>query len=359
MQPVIDFLRTHRYLIDMAQAVAIIIGTIVLRRIIPVIEKKFIRAFTAKTAADIDDRIAALLIPGIRRLILIAGIYAVITVLAEYLGQGLTSAAVSGCYVIVLFVAAGLVSKMLQALLEWYSANWEKRVESRVSADFGPLFKRLIAIIVYTVAMVMMLHHFKQNVSSIIVSLGVGSLAVALAAKDTLANMIAGFMIMTDRPFRIGDRILLESGQLGDVFDIGLRSTRIKTFDNTLIVVPNHQIVNEKVTNLSYPDPQIRVAVEVGVAYGTDVDKVKRLLTEVCSSHPDVLSEPPPAAYFVNFGESSLDFKVVCRVPEWGMQWQTAEDIRTAVNSVFKREGIEIPFPQRVVTHIHPAQRDA
>jgi len=79
------------------------------------------------------------------------------------------------------------------------------------------------------------LHYFEKDVSSIIVSLGVGSLAVALAAKDTLANMISGFMIMTDRPFRIGDRIMLESGEKGDVYDIGLRSTKILTFDNTLI----------------------------------------------------------------------------------------------------------------------------
>ena len=207
----------------------------------------------------------------------------------------------------------------------------------------------MIVIVVYAIAVVQILHHFNQDVSSIIVSLGVGSLAIALAAKDSLANMIAGFMIMTDRPFRIGDRVKLESGEKGDIYDIGLRSTKILTFDNTLIVVPNQQIINEKVTNLSYPDPQIRVSVEVGVAYGTDLDHVKQLLLEICEIHPDVLDDPPPAAYFLNFGDSSLDFKIVCRVGQWGQQWAVGEALRMEINRVFQKEGIEIPFPQRVV----------
>lgn len=355
MHVIIDFFKTHHYLIDVAVVALLIIVTIVLRWLIPVIEKKFLRTFTAKTTTDIDDRIVDLITPGIKRVITLAGVYAIITVLAVYLGEKLTSVAMSICYVFVLFIAAGLVSKILHAALEWYSVSWGKRVESRISSDFGPLFKRLISIVIYTIALVMALHYFKQSVSSIIVSLGVGSLAVALAARDTLANMIAGFMIMTDRPFRIGDRVMLEAGQVGDVYDIGLRSTKIKTFDNTLIVIPNHQIVNEKVTNLSYPDPQIRVSVEVGVAYGSDLAQVKRLLTDICSAHPDVLDNPPPAAFFINFGDSSLEFKVTCRVPEWGMQWQTAEDIRSEVYNAFEQEGIEIPFPQRVVTHRNEA----
>ena len=187
---------------------------------------------------------------------------------------------------------------MLQLILDWYNHHWSKKATSKYYDEFIPLFKRLIIIVVYTISIIAILHQFNQNVSSIVVSLGVGSLAVALAAKDTMANMIAGFMIMTDRPFRLGDRILLESGEKGDVYDIGLRSTKILTFDNTLIVVPNQQIINEKVTNLSYPDPQIRVKVEVGVAYGTDLEKAKKILVQICKSHAEVLDNPPPEAFF-------------------------------------------------------------
>lgn len=234
-------------------------------------------------------------------------------------------------------------------LLDWYGERWGKSVKERIQDEFSPLFRRLIVIVVYTIAVVFILKNFKQDISSILVSLGVGSLAVALAAKDTLANMISGFMIMTDRPFRIGDRIMLESGEKGDVYDIGLRSTKILTFDNTLIVVPNQQIINEKVTNLSYPDPQIRVMVEVGVAYGTDLDCAKQILVDTCKNHPDVLEDPPPKSYFLNFGDSSLDLRVVCRVAQWGDQWRVAEELRMEVNRAFVRENIKIPFPQRVV----------
>jgi len=253
-------------------------------------------------------------------------------------------------YVLTVFVLAHLISGVLQMFLDLYSEQWGKSVKGRIQDGFGPLFRRLIVIVVYTIAVVFILNHFHQNVSSIIVSLGVGSLAVALAAKDTLANMISGFMIMTDRPFRIGDRIMLESGEKGDVYNIGLRSTKILTFDNTLIVVPNQQIINEKVTNLSYPNPQIRVKINVGVAYGSDLDRTKELMVDVCKKHSSVLEDPPPAAYFLEFGESSLDLMVVCRVSQWGDQWRVGEELRMEVKRVFEKEGIEIPFPQRVVT---------
>jgi len=346
------------YFIRITAALLIIFAGMYAARLIPVIEKKYLRKWAEKTKTDIDDRLIELITPGVRRLINLGGIFFASRAIAPLLYVKIVAVINSLCYIFLLLILANVAAKILQALLEWYSTTWSNRTSGRVSEDFGPLFKRIIVIVVYTIAIVMILHYFKQNVSSIIVSLGVGSLAVALAAKDTLANMIAGFMIMTDRPFRLGDRIKLETGQVGDVYEIGLRSTRIKTFDNTLIVVPNHQIVNEKVTNLSYPDPQIRVVINVGVAYGSDLSQVKKLLVDVCLAHPHVLATPPPAAFFVNFGDSSLDFKVTCRVPEWGLQWQTAEDIRTEINNIFEKEGIEIPFPQSVITVQNPQKNE-
>jgi small-conductance mechanosensitive channel len=249
----------------------------------------------------------------------------------------------------VVFVVAHLVSSVLHLLLDWYSERLSQAVAGGGKDDFVPLVRRLISIVIYTIAVIFIFKHFKQDISAIIVTLGVGTMAIALAAKDTIANMIAGFTIMTDRPFRIGDRILLESGEKGDVYDIGLRSTKILTFENTLIIVPNQQIVNEKVTNLTYPDPRIRVRIDVGVAYGTDLDKVKKILVDVCKAHPEVLEEPAPAAYFINFGDSSLDLMVICRTAKWGDQWRVGEELRMEIKKVFEREGIEIPFPQRDV----------
>ncbi len=354
MNTIFNFVEQNAQLKAGLIALAVIVSTCIVSRLVPVVQKIISRHITGRTKTELDDQIIGLMVKTVRRLIWLAGFFFVFQQLRILFSESIhlkIQVYTDGLlYVILVFIVAYFISRVLQTLLDWYSSKWGKNVKGRVQDEFGPLFRRLIVIVVYTIAVVFILKHLKQDISSIIVSLGVGSLAVALAAKDTLANMIAGFMIMTDRPFRIGDRIMLESGEKGDVYDIGLRSTKILTFDNTLIVVPNQQIINEKVTNLSYPDPQIRVVVEVGVAYGTDLDKAKALLEKVCQSHADVLNDPPPKAYFLNFGESSLDLRIVCRVGKWSEQWRVAEEIRMEINKVFEKEKIEIPFPQRVVT---------
>ncbi len=350
MSRILDFLSNNQWLTCGLRAVVAVIITFILIKLIPLVEKFILRHITGRTKTRLDDQIIHHSGKTLKRVVWLGGIFFVAKSLQSVL-LGSAVKYINGIlYIILVFLIVNFLSSIFQLLLDWYSKRWGKTVNGRTKDEFGPLFRRLIVIVVYTIGLVFILNHFHQDVSSIIVSLGVGSLAVALAAKDTLANMISGFMIMTDRPFRIGDRIRLESGEIGDVYDIGLRSTKILTFDNTLIVVPNQQIINEKVTNLSYPDPQIRVKIEVGVAYGTDLDRVKSLLVKICKKHPEVLDDPPPKAYFINFGDSSLDMMLVCRVGEWGQQWRVGEELRMDIKKTFEKEGIEIPFPQRVIT---------
>lgn len=352
MQDFIQLLRQSDALMAAAMSMLILIGTYLASRLTLLAGKIISRHTVQRTKTQYDNQIFKIVDQTIRRLIWVGGFYLTFKQLRVLWPGSMTIPSIINgvLYVMAVLILARTLTKILGILLEWYTEEVGERSSVQLKEEFRPLLRRLIVIVIYLMAIVHILHYFKQNISSVLVSLGVGSLAVALAAKDTLANMIAGFMIMTDRPFRLGDRILLESGEKGDVFDIGLRTTKILTFDNTLIVVPNQQIINEKVTNLSYPDPQIRVVVLVGVAYGSDLDQVKQILEQACRDHPDVLETPPPESYFLNFGDSSLDMRVVCRVGEWGQQWRVAEEIRLAIYKAFQKAGIEIPFPQRVVT---------
>ncbi len=349
MEQIWQFITADTLLSKGILCLAILVITFIASRLIPILERLFIKRITGRTETELDDKIIRFLGSGSRKIVWLAGLFLVIQTIETMIPEKITQYGKGILYVFLVFTIAHILSSILKLILDWYSESWGKRVKGQVQDEFGPLFKRLIVIVVYTIAIVFILKYFKQDISSIIVSLGVGSLAVALAAKDTLANMIAGFMIMTDRPFRKGDRILLESGEKGDVYDIGLRSTKILTFDNTLIVVPNQQIINEKVTNLSYPDPQIRVTVEVGVAYGSDLKKVKQMLIDICNAHPEVLETPPPVVSLLGFGDSSLDLRVVCRVATWSQQWGVGETLRMTIYEEFGKAKIEIPFPQRVV----------
>ena len=349
MEGVLDFLKQHELLVDALLSVVILAATFIASKFFRKFAEIVRKRVTTRTKTELDDKILDLVKEAARKVIWIAGAYLVFHQLDSLPTETILKYIDGVLYVLVVFIVAHLVSSVVHLLLDWYSERLSQSEDGGGKDDFVPLLRRLISIVIYTIAVISILKHFKQDISAIIVTLGVGSLAVALAAKDTIANMIAGFTIMTDRPFRIGDRILLESGEKGDVYDIGLRSTKILTFENTLIIVPNQQIVNEKVANLTYPDPRIRVRIDLGVAYGTDLDKAKKILVDVCKAHPEVLEEPVPAAYFTNFGDSSLDLMVICRTAKWGDQWRVGEELRMEIKKVLEREGIEIPFPQRDV----------
>ncbi|MFH1861630.1 MAG: mechanosensitive ion channel family protein, partial [bacterium] len=266
---------------------------------------------------------------------------------APFMSAGLLKHVDGIIYLLMVGTVATILMRVIGQFLAWYAEEIAIRTESTADEEFLPLISRICKIVVGVIAIIIVLKHFNQDVQSLVVSLGVGSLAIALAAQDTLSNMIAGFVIMTDRPFRVGDRIELSDGKIGDVYQIGLRSTKLLTFDNNLIIVPNAEIVKEQVTNRSYPDPVIRVRIDVGVAYGSNIDQVKAILLGILQEHPEILEEPAPAVYLMNYGESSLDFMVIGRVDSWTKQFGVAEELRCEIFRRFGQEGIEIPFPQR------------
>ncbi|MEX2189058.1 MAG: mechanosensitive ion channel family protein, partial [Bacteroidota bacterium] len=198
------------------------------------------------------------------------------------------------------------------------------------------------------------LNYFRQDVSSLVVSLGVGSLAIALAAQDTIANMIAGFVIMMDKPFRPGDRIQLASGETGDVYEIGIRSTKVLDFDNNVIVMPNAELTKGKIVNYSYPEMVIRVMVQVGVAYGTDIDQARQIMVKLARLHPHVMSEPAPEVFVMDLADSAILLRLVGRSDDFRQKFLTEAALREEIYNSFVKEGIEIPFPQRVV-HLQQA----
>lgn len=309
------------------------------------------RHVTSRTRTELDDALIKAIEKPVIYAVILVGFYIAAHRLALAPDvKGTTLKIIDSIlFTLAILVGASILWRVSDTFIHWYTHTVAVRTSTRFDDEFAPLIGRVVKALVFFIAAIVILDYFGINVNSLVVSLGVGSLAVALAAKDTLANIIAGIVIMVDRPFRIGDRILISSGEKGDVYDIGLRSTKILTFDNTLIIVPNAQIINEKLINLTYPDPKIRVRIDVGVAYGTDLEKVKKIMVDVCKEHPDVMGEPEPQCWFIGFGDSSLNLSVRCRVPNFGQQWRVEEEIRMKINKRFEEEGIEIPFPQRVV----------
>lgn len=192
------------------------------------------------------------------------------------------------------------------------------------------------------------------SVTPLITALGVGGLAVALALQDTLANLFAGIHILMEKAVRVGDFIKLESGQEGYVDDITWRTTRIRMLPNNMVVIPNSKLSQSIVTNYYLPEKRMSLLIPIGVSYSSDPEKVEKILVEEAKKGandiPGLLGDPEPFVRFIpGFGDSSLDFTLICQVQEFVDQYFAQHELRKRIFKRFKEEGIEIPFPHRTV----------
>ena len=186
-----------------------------------------------------------------------------------------------------------------------------------------------------------------MSLHAIFASAGIVGLGVALAARETLANFFGGVSIFLDRPFKSGDYIVLDSGERGQVVDVGLRSTRMLTRDDVQISIPNSLMTNTKIINESAPRPQFRVRIKVGVAYGTDLNRVEEILLSMARQNNMVAVVPEPRVRFRNFGDSSLEFELLCWARRPEDRGRLIHGLNHQIYKAFDAADIQIPFPQR------------
>ena len=313
------------------------------------------RRITAKTSNSLDDKILTIAIDKTVWVATVFGAYLGGKELANAIdpenriGLQLLGYGEGIIFVFFILVLTIILIRITDTSIKHAIEVHSVRTSSRFNEALLPLINRIINIVIGLIAVIIILDHFGQNVSSLVVSLGVGSLAIALAAQETIANMIGGFIIMLDRPFRVGDRIQLPGGEIGDVYEIGIRSTKILNFDNNLIISPNAELIKGKVTNYSYPIEIIRLTIDVGVAYGTDVDRARSIMLRVAHNHPLVLKDPAPEVFLMDLADSSVHLRLLAQTGDFRHKFDTETTIREHLYKAFNQEGVEIPFPQRVV----------
>lgn len=303
--------------------------------------------FTSFTATDLDDRILRRITPPLSLLVIFAGLYFAI----RSLPFTDTVQLVASGFVFVLNVAilTNAAYRATDELIKWYASRLSEQDRGGLDRQLIPLLEKLVTIFLVGTALIITLKHFNYDILSLVTALGIGSLAIGMAAKDTLANMISGFTLMVDRPLRVGDRIQLTSGQVGDVVSIGMRSTKIKTVDNTYLIIPNSDLCNTSVTNMAFPDIRAKVRVNVGVAYDSDVSMVKNLLREIALSVSEVEREPQPEAFLVSFGDSALNMSLFFWVTDYNKTLAVTDQVNTTIITRFRESGIKIPYPTSVV----------
>lgn len=304
---------------------------------------------SGRTKTELDDRIIEALDRPIVILILVIGVEIALDqrniVAYEWL-RYIEHAFFVARWLILLLIAYRLIN----AFVGWYGEEIAHRTETELDDKFLTLFRHISIIVVSIIAVVILLNHFEIDVTAMVTTLGITSLAVALAAQDSLSNMMAGFFLMLDQPFREGHRIGIEEiNTWGDVQEIGLRTTRILTNDHRLVSIPNSVIAQGLIVNYSLPDLRYRISTTVGIAYGSDIEAARQVMVDAIRTQPWVLQELKIEALFLEFGDSALNFRVRCWIESVIDTQPIRDKMNTALYDALEKAGIEIPYPQIVV----------
>ena len=256
---------------------------------------------------------------------------------------------------IIFFLFAGLAILVLgNILVNGITAS--PRLQKRsIDSNLVRLSLRVLTLVMLFALYWYAANYFGLSVTAVFASAGIAGLAIAMAARETLANFFGGISLLLDRPFTTGNYIILDSGERGEVVDIGLRSTRILTRDEILICIPNSVITNVKIVNESAPAPRFRIRIKIGVAYGTDVEQVEEILMKLARKNELAANNPAPRVRFRAFGDSSLDFELLCWARRPEEKGRLIHSLNKEIYNALNDANIVIPFPQRDVHLIKPS----
>lgn len=326
-------------------AVLIFLVFLIIGKLVDLFFRRILGGIAARTKTELDEKVIDILHKPVYKTIVIIGALIAVGYIAppervNFLISGVLESAI-------LFIWGSVVFKLSHSLFEEIG----RRISdvTGLGRELFPLFENITKVLIIAAAGMIFLSIWRVDITPLLATAGIAGFAVAFAAKDTIANFFGGISVFVDRPYKIGDYIILDSGERGEVVDIGVRSTRIKTRDDILISIPNSIIANTKIVNESAPIPRFRLRVPIGVAYGSDVDKVEKLLLEIARSEENVVEKPAPRVRFRSFGDSALNFELLCWVKDPRLKGRVTHSINSKIYKRFADEGIVIPYPQRDV----------
>lgn len=330
-------------------AMGIVLAVFIVGKIVYRIFSKVIRIITSKTKTNLDDIIVDMIEEPIVASLVIAGIWFALKGLnmseaaSERIGHVMQFA--------IVMMIAWLISRLLDALIEEYIVPLTEKSESDIDDQLLPILRKGIRIIIWSMAIIIGLNNAGYDVTTLIAGLGIGGLAFAMAAKDTVANIFGGFTIFTDKPFVINDRVKIGSHD-GSVVEIGVRSTRLKTPAGRIVTIPNSKFSDSPVENISM-EPSRKIVLQLGLTYDTtpeNMDKALAILTEIASGCDGLTGDP--TIFFSGFGDFSMNITFIYYIAKESNIAGTQNSINLAILKQFNEAGLEFAFPTQTLYNI-------
>ncbi|MEX2720689.1 MAG: mechanosensitive ion channel family protein [Candidatus Wukongarchaeota archaeon] len=334
--------------VEYLQFLVIVIGTLIVSKIVHSALLRYAKKISEKAEREIRAEILNVIIGPLYLFIIFIGLYLGLRSLSEL------EEYYKWMDRIIFIISALLIALVFSRILLVFTSRW-LRVEKKFEKT-PQLINKIIALLVYLIAFLIILDHFDIAISPLVAAFGIAGLAIALALQSTLSNLFAGLNIISDRPVDVGDFIELEGGLTGYVEDIGWRSTRIRTLPNTLVTIPNSKLAESIITNHSKPVPEMSVVVQCGVAYDSDLTKVEKVTievaTEIQKTVPGALKTFEPFIRYHTFGDSNINFSIILRIEKPVDRFLVVHEFMKALKARYDKEGIEISWPIRKLYQI-------
>ncbi len=304
-----------------------------------------LRRVANRTKYGLDNQLLEVIRPQISWFLLAIG-FQFATARLEFLDDNIEQLLQTSYFLLYLFVVLATVWRAGDFLVDWYITGNSEQMNQNLVTQVVPLLKRLAHFALLLIAVVIAASYFGVDVLAISAALGLSGFALALAAKDTITNVISGFVLMVSQPFKVGDRIDVASlGSWGECVEIGIRSTNVLMRDNRLVIVPNSAIVDNTVVNYSRPDTTYRLQTDIGIGYGVDIPQISQMIKDTVAKVDGVLPDKNIDVWFTEFGDSSNTFRVRWWVNSYAKKRRSTHDVNTAIQQLSEQLPIDMPNP--------------
>jgi len=334
---------------DWGISILIIVGTIIFAKLVSIFNKKVIGALTKKTHTRFDDIIYQSLESPIVFGIILIGLWIAIHRLVY--PDNFVKAIDDSYKILIVLNITWFFARLSNSLIEVYMIEQSGKASKgqRHATKMMPVIKRTILVVVWIIGIVMALSNVGVNISALLGTLGIGGIAFALAAQDTVKNIFGAFTIFTDKPFSIGDTVRIDSFE-GTIIDVGARSTKMRNYDKRIITFPNYKIVDASIVNIS-TEPMRRVVMKIGLTYDTTPEKMNEAMTilKEIPTRVQFVSSKDLVVNFSDFTDSALVITFIYFIEKKGDIGGTTSNVNMEVLTAFSKAGLNFAFPSQTL----------
>jgi len=319
----------------------------ILSQLAVILSRKVILRLTRKTTTEIDDLIVGRTSKPISLILLLIGFRLALFPLG--IKQSILDLIEHGISSLITILVVYIVIAVFDIFIDGWGKRMAERTKSSVDEQLLPIAHRFSRIFISIVGLLFILPVWGIQIGPLLASLGVAGVAIAFALQNTLGNIFGGISLILDKSLKVGDKIRIDNDTMGTVIDVGLRSTKIKTWDGELITMPNGKLADSRILNFVQPQPSVRAVIDFGVEYGSDANKVRKVVLGTIKKLSGVMKDPEPQVLMMEMGDFALKFKALFWVENFDIKFETKSLATEKIYNDLRKEGIIIPFPTRTV----------